>query len=681
MSTQSQRVFKSGRQPVLTPPMKDPRLLGRILMDMGVLSRDALDTALDQQRRVDAPLGDILVAEGTVSRADVQMALSRQHGLALADLTGNPPEDSLASLLSPDLCLRYAAVPWMYIGAILLIATANPDQFDALKAERDDDGLVVLPVLADESEIHAAIHRLHGDTLAQRAETRVTEEYSCRSFGKGVFIRAALAVSTICGLGAALAFAPTMLFLVLGLAAIITLSLTTGLKLAASIATLIAEWRAPFGPPPEVAPLRWPRVSILVPLLHEQNIASVLIRRLEQLSYPRALLDVVLVLEAEDNVTKETLKRTTLPPWMRVIEVPRGSGLTTKPRALNYALDFCRSDIIGIWDAEDAPETDQIEVVARHFHTAPPDVVCLQGKLDYYNARDNWVSRCFTVEYAAWWRLVMPGLVRLGLVIPLGGTTLFFRRSALEKLGGWDAHNVTEDADLGLRLAREGYRTELINTVTYEEANCRPWPWIRQRSRWLKGFAVTWAVHMRRPLQLWRDLGTYRFLGVQIFYIAALSQFLLAPVFWGFWLMLFGFASPLPELIGPWTLLVVFLGCEAVTIAINLFAVRRPQHRHLMLWTPLMSLYFVMACVAMYKGLYELIARPFFWDKTQHGLSAPPSFDGPAGIPVFISRASISHNADSDIKLYRLGEDRDPNDKDEIRRLRLALLRPGEDES
>ncbi len=127
--------------------------------------------------------------------------------------------------------------------------------------------------------------------------------------------------------------------------------------------------------------------------------------------------------------------------------------------------------------------------------------------LDYYNPRTNWLSRCFTLEYATWFRLILPGVARLGLAVPLGGTTLFFRRSVLEELGGWDAHNVTEDADLGLRLVRHGYRTEILDTTTHEEANCRPVAWVKQRSRWIKGYMMTWAVHMRNPRLLWRQMG------------------------------------------------------------------------------------------------------------------------------------------------------------------------------
>ena len=137
---------------------------------------------------------------------------------------------------------------------------------------------------------------------------------------------------------------------------------------------------------------------------------------------------------------------------------------------MNYALDFTNGDYVGIYDAEDAPAPDQLWKVVDAFKRAAPDVACLQGVLDFYNAKQTWLTRCFTIDYAIWFRLVLPGLVRLGLPIPLGGTTVFFRRSALEALGRWDAHNVTEDADLGLRLARRGYRCAFMPSVTEEEA-------------------------------------------------------------------------------------------------------------------------------------------------------------------------------------------------------------------
>ncbi|RAK22978.1 glycosyl transferase family 2 [Salipiger aestuarii] len=324
-------------------------------------------------------------------------------------------------------------------------------------------------------------------------------------------------------------------------------------------------------------------------------------------------------------MTRAALAQVDLPPWMRVIEVPDGT-VTTKPRAMNYALRFARGDIIGIYDAEDSPAPDQLKRVAEHFSRVPAKIACLQGILDFYNPKANWLSRCFAIEYASWFRVVLPGLARLGFAIPLGGTTVFLRREALEEVGGWDAHNVTEDADLGVRLARHGYVTELIPVVTREEANNRAWPWVRQRSRWLKGYMITWRVHTRAPRRLLRDLGAWRFFGVQAIFLSAFTQFLLAPVLWSYWLVLAGWRPPLlegahPGLMG--TMIVLFLATEAISVLVGVTAVSRSPHRGLMPWVPTLFLYFPLGTLAVYKAAYELVTRPFYWDKTMHGHSAP----------------------------------------------------------
>ena len=236
----------------------------------------------------------------------------------------------------------------------------------------------------------------------------------------------------------------------------------------------------------------------------------------------------------------------------------------------------------------------------------------MQGILDYYNHRRNWISRCFTIEYATWWRILLPGIARLGLVIPLGGTTLFFRRDILEKLCGWDAHNVTEDADLGVRLARHGYVTELLPTVTFEEANCRAWPWVKQRSRWLKGFLITWIVHMRAPKALLKDLGWKRFLGVQTMFLATFSQFACAPLLWSFWLTLIGVTHPVERTLGSavlWGMVAVFILSELINLTISALAVSGKPHRHLMGWVLTLPLYYPMGALAAYKGLFECIKR------------------------------------------------------------------------
>jgi len=607
-----------------TPP--EERLpLGRVMVNAGIISQDDLVHALTLQRHIDAPLGEILISEGLATPSDVLRMVSQQYNIPLADLTADPPDPSLSETLPSAQCLRHGCVPWLRLGDLLLVATSHPNDFNRLCACMVPVGRRMLPVLVNDQQIRQQISILYGDELARKAATRVPAAASCRGWDTASPRRKPIAFALLAGLVGLLVLAPFWTITAGVVFAFVTLVMSTALKLAAFIAQLskVSQDTLP-AQPRQRAPFRLPKVSVLVPLLKEEEIAGKLIERLTRLTYPKSLLEIVLVLEAEDSVTRETIERTDMPGWMSVIEVPSSDNLTTKPRALNYALDFCSGSIVGVWDAEDAPEPDQIEKIVTRFQDAPANVACLQGILDYYNSRANWLSRCFAIEYATWWRMILPGVANLGFVIPLGGTTLFFRRSILEELCGWDAHNVTEDADLGVRLARHGYVTELVPTVTYEEANCRAWPWVKQRSRWLKGFLITWLVHMRSPRALIKDLGLMRFLGVQTLLLATFAQFACAPLLWSFWLMLAGFEHPVETTLGTPVALIMagfFLCSELLNLAISLTAVSRKGHRHLMPYVLSLPLYFPMAALSAYKALKEMVVEPFYWDKTQHGVT------------------------------------------------------------
>lgn len=602
--------------------------ISHILMEGGQVVPSAMLRAMAEAARLGQPVPQVLVAEAIASREEVLEAQAQHYGALVLRRADSPPDPTLMALLSPEFCLTHGVLPWMRVGDTLLLATARPEDFPNLLSLLPADIGPVVMALALESEIHMAISARAGAELAEAAETWVPAEDSCRDMNTVTPGRRWLAIALGVLFLGLLALAPQLLFGAALALALGSLVLSQGLKLAA----LAALPRRTAAEPPH-RPETLPLVSILVPLFHEGEIAQTLVRRLERLTYPKALLDVVLVLEAEDRQTRETLGRTQLPPWIRTITVPPGR-VTTKPRALNYAFRFTRGQIVGIWDAEDAPAPDQIDRVVGHFDRAPPEVGCVQGVLDYYNPRANWLSRCFTIEYASWFRVLLPGLARINLVVPLGGTTVFFRRAVLEDVCGWDAHNVTEDADLGVRLARRGYRTELVASVTREEANNRFWPWIRQRSRWLKGYGITWWVHSRHPLRLWRDLGPRRFTGFQILFLTTLIQFAFAPVLWSFWLILAGLPHPLD----PWltrpvvlTLTGVFLSAEAVSLIIGLAALARSPHRFLFPWVPTLFAYFPLGTLAIYKALWETVRSPFYWDKTQHGRSDPdaPGADVP----------------------------------------------------
>ncbi|GIT90365.1 glycosyl transferase [Jannaschia pagri] len=600
------------------------RALGEILVDNGDLSPIQLARALVLQRDMGMRLGDLLVRTGMLAEDRVTEALGRQHGMGLAERLppSDPALDHWARRMPLALAREFRAIPWARIGNRTVIATARPDRVDALTAALPPQlGPCVFAVVSDRA-FDRRLGDVHGAAMARAAECRVPVGLSCRR------LRARRGATVLALILVALCFAILQAPLTaLGLATLlgaVVMACNLGLRLAAWL-VLVRAKRAGGGfatvrtGKPAIG--RMPVISVLVPLHKEPEIATALTERLSRIDYPRALLDICLVVEADDLATRAALADADLPHWMRVIAVPDGTP-RTKPRAMNYALNFARGDIVGVYDAEDAPAPDQLRRVAARFLAAPPEVACLQGLLDYYNPTRNWMSRCFTIEYANWFRLVLPGIARMGLVVPLGGTTLFFRRSALEAVGAWDAHNVTEDADLGIRLARKGLRTEILQTTTLEEANASPVAWIKQRSRWMKGYVLTWAVHSRHPFQLWADLGPKRFLGFHLLFLGSILNTILLPAVWSVIVLTFGVWHPIVEWMpnGDVTPLAIFFGVMTLlNMALSMAGCAAPHHRSLRPWVPTLEAYFPLASLAMGKALLEIALRPFHWDKTTHG--------------------------------------------------------------
>ncbi|WP_248298234.1 glycosyltransferase family 2 protein [Tabrizicola sp. YIM 78059] len=602
----------------LVAPASPRRSIAARLLRDGVVSADDILGALTCRGREGARLPDVLRARGLVAERDLLEAEAKTWGIGLLDPSRHLPDPRLIDAIGAADCLRYGLVPWRRVGDVTVIALSHPEEFRRLRPMLEARLGPVCAALASSRAVTAAVHAWRGPQLAHSAENRVPAAESCRDWPR-LHLLATLAIAIAVVMTAPMASGLALLWL-----AVLSLAGSVVLKFVAMIAALRQPPQPTLANGNDIAPI----VTVIVALYREGDIAGRLIRRLARLDYPEELLDVILAVEAGDSMTKEALDKAELPPWVRILIVPEGT-VKTKPRALNHALICARGTIVGVYDAEDAPAPDQIRKVVAHFQRCGPDVACLQGVLDYYNPCTNWLSRCFTIEYAGWFRLILPGIARLGLAVPLGGTTLFFRREVLEKLGGWDAHNVTEDADLGIRLARHGYRTELIDTVTEEEANCRALPWIKQRSRWIKGYMLTWAVHMRDPLLLWRQLGPRAFLGFQIMFLGTIAQFLLAPLLWSFLCIPFGIRHPLLGLLSPpvvWVMLATFILSEVVNLSVGIIGLGRTRHRISAWWVLTLKVYFPLASLAAYKALLELVTRPFYWDKTAHGL-----FDHVAG--------------------------------------------------
>jgi len=586
--------------------------LAHHLVAEGTIGVHALQRVIDLALTDYETVGQAILSLGLARDPDLTRSFARHSGLEVADPVATPPATDLIERLGAEACLRFGVLPWANRNGVICVLVAEPGTINRRSPLLRSVFGPVCFAFAPRDRIDAAILRCRGNDLRRRAETRAPAGKSCRGMARCGRLPV-LTGAAICSL----AIADPGLVLTAGLVcAMLMMVMTTVLNASALIAALR---RVPQAAPARGKPL--PKVSVIIALYREADIAARLLIRLSRLDYPRDRLEVIIALEEDDAATRHALSRKGLPPWMRLLIVPGGS-VRTKPLALNYALPLCRGSIIGVYDAEDAPDPQQIRTVADQFDRLDPGVACLQGVLDFYNPRRNWLSRAFTVEYAAWFRVVLPGLSRLRLPVPLGGSTLFFRREVLEEIGGWDAHNVTEDADLGIRLIRHGYRTELIRTVTREEANCHPAAWVRQRSRWIKGYMMTWRVHMRRPRQLWRDLGPRGFIAFNMLFLGSVGQAAMFPVFVLLWGVSLGLADPLPHGLPDWSgTIMIGLGLlsEAVRLTLAVIGLRDRSQRSPAALVLLPHLVQPLASLAAYRAFWELLRRPFHWDKTQHG--------------------------------------------------------------
>jgi cellulose synthase/poly-beta-1,6-N-acetylglucosamine synthase-like glycosyltransferase len=358
-----------------------------------------------------------------------------------------------------------------------------------------------------------------------------------------------------------------------------------------------------------------PVYTILVPLYREANVLPKLAGALRALDYPPGLLDIKIVVEADDTETVAAAQHLTAP--FEVVPVPPGTP-RTKPRACNYALNFARGAFTVIYDAEDEPEPDQLRKAVTAFAARPPEVACLQARLNFYNAGENWLTKLFAIEYALWFDVMLPGLQRMGVPMPLGGTSNHFRTDALRKLGGWDAWNVTEDADLGIRIAQRGGRVEMLDSTTFEEAPTRWAVWKNQRARWMKGYMQTWLVHTRAPLALIGRAGFGGFVAFHLFIGGAVLAALATPLLWALFVVSIVLARHQPAAAVSLSSLVT--GNILLTALAMAAPVRRGWHT-LSPYGLSMMLYWTLIAVAAWRGLKELMLRPWHWDKTEHGLS------------------------------------------------------------
>ena len=370
-----------------------------------------------------------------------------------------------------------------------------------------------------------------------------------------------------------------------------------------------------------------PRYTVLVPLVREAAVVAQLVNALRRLDYPADRHEILLITEAFDCDTRAAIDAVRLPAHFRVVVVPDGEP-RTKPRALNYALPEAQGDFVVVYDAEDCPEPDQLLRAVAEFRRGPANLGCLQARLNIYNPGESWLTRQFTMEYTALFDAILPLLERWHLPVPLGGTSNHFPRAILEEAGGWDAFNVTEDADLGIRLARGGWHVGVLASTTWEEAPPLWKGWLAQRTRWLKGWQQTYLVHMREPRRLWQQLGPRRFIGFQALMAALLFSVLLHPWFYVFAIFDLAGGAPLFSAgasgvmwgIALFNLIAGYLSA----VALGRAALRHRRHS-IGAWIWWVPVYWLAISIAAYRAIFQLVAAPYHWEKTEHrGLAPDP---------------------------------------------------------
>lgn len=619
---------------------KEKPLLGDELLRRGLITRAQLDAALDMQRRSGGRLGDILVYQQAISESDLYRTLADLMQLGRLGL--NQMNDDLTAL-PYEMALRMKAVIVYETDSYVLVAAE-----DQLTAEQmaELEGFCkrrVEQVLASSYEFFSCFEKAYKTRESHESVFGLYETQPDNS---------AIVTFTSSQIVILLAFV-----LLLGVAGFVFNREKTLLILMIVFQTIyllmaVGKFYIVMRGTQKGGQIRFkkkdleaidehelPVYTILIPVYKEKEVIHHLLSRIEAMDYPKYKLDVRILLEEDDTETIQAVKEMNLPPYFIPVIVPY-SQPKTKPKACNYGLIGSKGELVVIYDAEDRPEPDQLKKAYLAFKRLPPEYVCVQAKLNYFNSKENWLTKLFTQEYSMWFELLLVGIMHVNIPIPLGGTSNHFKTSFLKIVGGWDPFNVTEDADLGIRLYKHNCRTAVIDSRTWEEANCKVHNWIRQRSRWIKGYMQTFLVHMRHPVKFTRQIGLKGLAGYFAMIFGTPFLPLINPFFWLLLLVWIIFQPPWVESLFPGALyyvavsqlivgnfMFVYMNMVGTYFVIRDCALKKhqPFSYGMIRYALLTPLYWVLMSVAAYKALFQLISKPFYWEKTVHGLSSEDS--------------------------------------------------------
>jgi cellulose synthase/poly-beta-1,6-N-acetylglucosamine synthase-like glycosyltransferase len=371
---------------------------------------------------------------------------------------------------------------------------------------------------------------------------------------------------------------------------------------------------------------KWPTYTILCPLYREWQVLPQFITSMSRFDYPKDKLQVILILEEDDRETIQKVKELNIPDYFDIVIVPH-SFPKTKPKACNYGLKYATGEYVVIYDAEDVPDPLQLKKVILAFERSDEKTICVQARLNFYNPHQNILTRVFATEYSLWFDLILTGLQSIQAPIPLGGTSNHFRTKDLYKLKGWDSFNVTEDADLGIRLVKQGYTTAIIDSVTLEEANSSLPNWFSQRSRWIKGYIQTYLVHMRSLNKFIAQKRKFHLITFQLIIGGKILSIFINPLMWIITISYFLFRAHIGTFIESFYPTPIFyMGVFSFIFGNFLYVYyymtgsKKHGHHELVKYAIFIPFYWLAMSIAAWIAVYELVATPHYWFKTKHGL-------------------------------------------------------------
>jgi len=603
-----------------------------LLVQSGLITQHDLALARAAKARTGSHIDEILVNQGIVSPPALRSVMARAWGLPVFDLHTTHHDSAFMHGWSGQMML---SENWMPLrreadGTVVVATARIPDLERREHIERTVGGPVMFGVATSWDIRNLVLHVFHAEIADQAANElfRQNPELSARIvFSRGQKVGfAALVIVTL----VALLFWPAIV--VISIFALISIIFFAGTLFKFLIAMRGAKFdvveRVTDQQVADLHDSELPVYTVLVPVFREANIVGQLVGNLGKIDWPAEKLEVLILIEQEDTLTRDALAKASPPPNFHVVTIPKGAP-QTKPRACNVGLFFATGEFLVIYDAEDTPDPDQLKKAYLAFRRGGDKTVCIQASLNYFNADENTLTRMFTLEYSYWFDYMLAGLDAADLPIPLGGTSNHFRTSALNELGGWDPYNVTEDADLGIRASALGYRVGVVNSTTMEEANTSIPNFIRQRSRWIKGYMQTSLVHARRPRQLIHEIGIRRFLSFALLIGGTPLTFLgVLPLYVVTVFTVFIPAQVLSQFFPVWLLwicLINFIIGNSVMVYLSMMGPYKRGTFDLILWALLNPLYWILHSIASYKGLWQLLTKPHYWEKTEHGLTAQTS--------------------------------------------------------